>query len=222
MVGQAFATDLLRAPPLPYGVDELDPIGVDHPKHGWSSQEGPCPVLMGLEEAEEPGALGETRKQGPIVARQPAMERPVADAFEGMQHPQGDYLTGPEVRLGVFGYVVHLPIDVVEQGDDKIPCSHAALLLGEGRHADQHGRVVGRRQAQKGVILVCKDLYICIVCQRLAPSVTRVRDRGGARGDGPPVAPRLGHRPTRAVRTLLVRWGYNAAGPLTPSPREEG
>ena len=37
----------------------------------------------------------------------------------------------------------HLPIDVVEQGDDKIPCGHAALLFGDGRHADQHGRVVG-------------------------------------------------------------------------------
>jgi hypothetical protein len=52
-----------------------------------------------------------------------------------MQHSQGDHLTGPEVRLRVFGYVVHLLIDVVEQGDDKIPCGHAALLLGEGRHA---------------------------------------------------------------------------------------
>ena len=49
---------------------------------------------------------------------------------------------------------------VVEQGDDKIPRGHAALLLGEGRHADQHGRVVGLQQAQKYVLLVCKVLYI--------------------------------------------------------------
>src|SRR5215831_11488592 len=103
--------------------------------------------------------------------RQPAMERSVAHAFEGMQHPQGDHLTGPEVRLGVFGAVVHLPIDVVEQGDDKVPCGHAALLVGEGRHADQHGRVIGRRQAQKCVFLVCKDLYVFIAYYRLTPSV---------------------------------------------------
>jgi hypothetical protein len=46
------------------------------------------------------------------------MERPVAHAFEGMQQPQSDHLTGPEVRLGVFGQVVQLLIDVVEQSDD--------------------------------------------------------------------------------------------------------
>jgi len=55
---------------------------------------------MRLEEAEEPGALGEVGKQEPIVARQTAMERPVPHACEGMQLPQGDHLTGPEVRLG--------------------------------------------------------------------------------------------------------------------------
>src|SRR6185436_10835967 len=102
MVGQAFATNLLRAPPLPDGVDELDSIGVDHPEHGGSRQEGPRPVLMGLEEAEEPGALGEAGKQGPIVTRQPAMERSVTYTFEGMQQSQGHHLTGPEMRLGVL------------------------------------------------------------------------------------------------------------------------
>jgi hypothetical protein len=30
VIREAFATDLLRAPPLPDGMDELDPIGVDH------------------------------------------------------------------------------------------------------------------------------------------------------------------------------------------------
>src|SRR5262249_55684395 len=126
--GQAFAPDLLRAPALPDGVDELDPIGVDHPKDRWRSQEDLRPVLMGLEEAEEPGALGETGKQGPIVTYQPAMERPVAHAFEGMEESQGDDLTGPEVCLGVFGHIVELLIDVVEQSDDQIPGGHAALL----------------------------------------------------------------------------------------------
>src|SRR5712691_4301598 len=52
---------------------------------------------MRLQETKEPGALGEVGKQCPIVARQPAIEGAVADAFEGMQQPQGDHLTGPEV-----------------------------------------------------------------------------------------------------------------------------
>ena len=37
--------------------------------------------------------------------------RPVAHAFEGMEQPQGDHLTGPEVRLGMFGDGAHLLID---------------------------------------------------------------------------------------------------------------
>ena len=70
--------------------------------------------------------------------------RPVerGDPSAEFNQPKGDNLTGPEVRLGVFGDVVHLLIDVVEQGGDKIPCGHAALLAGEGCDADKHGRVV--------------------------------------------------------------------------------
>jgi hypothetical protein len=69
---------------------------------------------MGLEETKEPGALGEVGKQRAIVARQPAIEGAVADAFEGMQQPQGDHLTGPEVRLGMFRQSAQLLIDLVE------------------------------------------------------------------------------------------------------------
>jgi hypothetical protein len=59
--------------------------------------------VMGLQETKEPGALGKPRKQRPIVARQPAREGSVADAFERMQESQGHHLTGPEVGFGVFG-----------------------------------------------------------------------------------------------------------------------
>ena len=45
-----------------------------------------------------------------------------------MRQFQGDHLTGSEVRLGVFGPVVELLIDVVEQSDDQIPSGHTALL----------------------------------------------------------------------------------------------
>jgi hypothetical protein len=68
-VRHAFATDLLRAAALTHGVDQLDPVGVDNPEHGRSGQEDPGPVLMGPEEAKEPGALGEVGKQRAIVAR---------------------------------------------------------------------------------------------------------------------------------------------------------
>ena len=38
-----------------------------------------------------------------LVARQPAIEGTIPDAFERMQESQGDHRTGPEVRRGVFG-----------------------------------------------------------------------------------------------------------------------
>src|SRR5713101_3514750 len=85
VVREAFATDLLGAAAFAHRVDQLDAVGVDNAEHRRSGQEGLRPVLMGLEETKEPGALGEVGKQRAIVARQPAIEGAVADAFEGMQ-----------------------------------------------------------------------------------------------------------------------------------------
>src|SRR5262249_59675719 len=76
MIREAFAANLLGAAAFAHRVDELDPIGVDDAEHGWSGQEDLGPVLMGLQKTKEPGALGEAGKQGPIVARQPAIEGP--------------------------------------------------------------------------------------------------------------------------------------------------
>src|SRR5712691_8785753 len=106
----------------------LDPLGVDDPEHRRSGQEDLRPVLMGPEEAKQAGPLGEAGEQRPIVSRQPAIKRAVADAFEGMEQPQGDHLTGPEVGLGVFGDRAQLLIDLVEQRGDKIQGGHTALL----------------------------------------------------------------------------------------------
>src|SRR5712691_9909798 len=132
MVGEAFAADLLGAAAFAHRVDQLDAIRVDDPEHGRGSQEDLRPVLMRPEEAKEPGALGEARKQRAIITRQPAIEGPVAHAFEGMQQPQGDHLTGPEVRLGVFGDGAHLLIDLVEQCRDKIEGDHGLLRSWQG------------------------------------------------------------------------------------------
>src|SRR5262249_39325180 len=114
------------------GVNELDAVGVDNPEHRWDGQEGPRPVLMGLEEAEEPGALGEPGQQRPIVARQPAMEGPVPHPFQGMQQPQGDDLTGPEVGFGVCGDGAQLLIDLIEQCGDQLLGGHGLLRSSPG------------------------------------------------------------------------------------------
>src|SRR4029453_12452395 len=84
---------------------------------------------MGREETKEPRPLGELGKQRAIVARQPAIKRPVAHAFEGVQQPQRDPLAGTEVGLGMFGDGAQLLIDLVEQRRDEIHRDHAALLF---------------------------------------------------------------------------------------------
>jgi len=101
--GLPLTADLLRAPAFAHGVDQLDAVGVNDTQHLRSGQEGLRPALMGREEAKEPGALREAGEQGAIVARQPAIERPVAHAFEGMEQPQGDHLTGPAAGIGIVG-----------------------------------------------------------------------------------------------------------------------
>src|SRR5215510_5576691 len=60
--------------------------------------------------------------------RQPAIEGPVASAFEGVQESQGDHLTRPEVRLRVFGDGAQLLIDLREQRRDKIDGGGHRLL----------------------------------------------------------------------------------------------
>jgi hypothetical protein len=85
VVRHAFPADLLGAPAFADGMDQLDAIGVNDPQGRRGGEEDPCPVLMGPEEAKEPGALGEVGKQRPIVTRQPAIEGPVAHAFERME-----------------------------------------------------------------------------------------------------------------------------------------
>src|SRR5437016_4963452 len=114
---------------------------------------------MGLEETKKPRPFGEPREQCPIVARQPAIEGPVAHAFEGMQQPQGDHLTGPEVRLRMFGDGAHLLINLIEQGGDKLHGGHAALLSWAGCHATSVEEAYDDCKSKKLVLLVCKVLY---------------------------------------------------------------
>src|SRR5262244_2180373 len=92
--------------------------------------------------------------------RQPAIEGPVPHTFQGMQQPQSDDLTGPEVGFGVFGDGAQLLIDLVEQGSDKLHGDHTALLSWEGCHREQRGGVVERLQVQKRELLVCTVLYL--------------------------------------------------------------
>ena len=103
---------------------------------------------------------------GGQASREQSEENP---AHGGKVHAR--YASVKSFTMGGAGDGVQLLIDVVEQSDDQIPCGHVALLSVEGCHADQHGRGVCLRQAQKCVLIVRKVLYTFMVCQRLIPSV---------------------------------------------------
>src|SRR5216684_2599109 len=132
VVRHTCAADLLRAAAFAPGVDELDAVGVNDAEHRRDSPESLRPVLMRLQEAKEPGALGEAGEQGARVARQPAIERAVADAFQRMEKPQGDDLAGPEVGLGMLRDGAQLLIDLVEEGGNKIEGGHGVLRSWQG------------------------------------------------------------------------------------------
>src|SRR5215467_2074957 len=132
MVGQAFAPDLPGAAAFASRVDQLNPIRVDDAEHGRRGPERLRPVLMSLQKTKEPRPLGQAGEQRPIVACQPAIEGPVADAFERMQQPQGEHLTGPEVGLGMCGDRTQLLIDLREQRCDKIHGDHGLLRSSPG------------------------------------------------------------------------------------------
>ena len=132
MIGEAFTANLLRAAAFAHGMDQLNPIRVDDAEHRRSGQEALRPVVMRFEETKEPGAFGKAGKQRPLVACQPAREGSVADAFEGMEEPQGDHLTGPEAGIWVFGDGAYLLVDLVEQRRDKIDGAHRLLRSWQG------------------------------------------------------------------------------------------
>lgn len=124
VVGEALAANLARTAPFPNGVNQLDTITVDHPQQGGLGQKPPSPPPVGHEQPEQPSAFGQPRKQGVIVSAQPAIEGPVTDPFQRVQHPQGHHLAGPQLGLGMFGEGAHLVIDPAKQVCDKVNRGH--------------------------------------------------------------------------------------------------
>src|SRR2546428_6872748 len=103
MIGEAFPANLLGAAAFAHRVDQLDPIGVDDAEHRWDGQEGLRPVLMGLQEAKKPGALGEAGEQGPIVSGQPAIEARLPTPLSAWRSPKVTTSLGQRWASGCLG-----------------------------------------------------------------------------------------------------------------------
>ena len=92
---------------------------------------------MGFELAKQPGPLGQARKQRVVIPRQPAIERSVAHPLQGVQHPQGHHLAGPQHRLGMFGQGLQPVVDPAEQVHDKINGGYGRSPLAVNRRTLQ-------------------------------------------------------------------------------------
>lgn len=146
VVGQSFTADLGRAAPLSNRMDQLDAVAVHDAQQGRRRQEQQRPLLVGFELAKQPSPIGQARKQRVVIPHQPAIERAVADPLQGVQHPQGHHLVGPQHRLGMFGQGSHPVADPAEQVRDKIGGGHGRSPLAvnrrtlQGRHEGDRGR----------------------------------------------------------------------------------
>ena len=124
MIGESLPTDLGWAAAFPNRMDQFDAVTVHNAQQGGGRQEQQGPLPMGLELAKQPGPLGQARKQGLVVPRQPTIKRPVADPFKGVQHAQRDHFTGPQRGLGMLGQGFHPIIDPAEQVRDQVDGGH--------------------------------------------------------------------------------------------------
>ncbi|HEV2122840.1 MAG TPA: hypothetical protein VGW38_08710 [Chloroflexota bacterium] len=69
-------------------MNELNAVAVDEAEHGRLGQEPPSQVLVGHEQAEEPGPLGQAGQEVAVVPREPAVEGPLPSALEGVEQRQ--------------------------------------------------------------------------------------------------------------------------------------
>ena len=128
MIGFTLGTDLGRATALPHGMDQFNPIAIDHAQQRRLRQKPVGPGPVGLEQPKQPSPLRQVGKQGFIVSPQPAIKRPVAAPFEGVQQPQRDNLARPQPALAVFRNRGHSIIHLTKQRGDKINCGHGFAL----------------------------------------------------------------------------------------------
>src|ERR671914_1398912 len=124
IIGLALLPQLTRRPPFSDGVKQLNAVAIHHSQQRGGSQEPVGPGLLGPEQPEETSTMGQLGKQGLVVVGQPAIESPGAHAFDGVEQPDSDRLTGPQPGLGMLGYLGHLVVHLTKQLSDKIYGGH--------------------------------------------------------------------------------------------------
>ena len=104
VVGLPLLAELLGAAPFTPGMDQFDAVGVDHGEEGGIGEEEVTQILVGGQEALEPGPFRQ-REPLRVIPAQPAVEGAKGAAFEDKEEADGDQLARVELSLKMFGEV---------------------------------------------------------------------------------------------------------------------
>jgi len=116
----AFLAHLLGTAPLADGNEQFNGITIDHREETGRSQQPITPILMGLQQALQTGALRQSSKQVRIIATQPAIEGAKVPTFQGKQDTNRHQFTGIQGSLGVFRHVFHLIVDNAKNLNENV------------------------------------------------------------------------------------------------------
>ena len=112
VVGEPRCTEESRIAPPANGMNQFDAVAVDDAQQRGLGQEAVSPLSLRLDAPEKAGALGQTGKPGGVIAAQPAIKRPSANAFKSEQQANCDEFAGVETRLGVVADIFHVVISL--------------------------------------------------------------------------------------------------------------
>jgi hypothetical protein len=105
-------------------MDQIDPEAVHDAQRRRLGQEPASPAPVGLEQAEQARALRQPGEQPFVIALQPAIEGPVADALRRVEQAQRDNLARPKARLGMLALVPHVVRYPATKLSDKVNRGH--------------------------------------------------------------------------------------------------
>src|SRR6185437_3489567 len=125
----AFAPDLLRTTALAPRMNQFDAIGVDHGKEGRIGQKLLGPRLVRAQGAQQPRAVGQSRKERLIITREPAIKAAETAAFERAEQTEGDDLARPQLGLRMLGASAEAIIDQTEEVCEKLGGSHGQTSM---------------------------------------------------------------------------------------------
>ena len=103
MIGDAFASDLSGAAPVPNRMAQLNAIAVGDAHQGGLGQEASRAVLLTMQAAKQGCAFRQLGEQAAVVVPEPGIENALADAFDAVADADGcDFADGQD-GLGMAG-----------------------------------------------------------------------------------------------------------------------